>query len=134
MMLGAPWFIAVLYWVGYCVTWRTMTGHMAWSVHRTSTDRKTIRPPIENWIFSAIPCGLIALVWPAVLLFVVPWKRFARGSEKEAEVMLARVSEAEFWDNFELENARLDKLLGEPESVKGEVEDAPQKQQSTWYE
>ena len=132
MPFALPWFLVVAYWIGFTITWRTLTGHVAWSVHRTATTQKTIRPPVENWIFSAIPCAALALIWPAVLLFVLPWARFSRGAEREAEIMLVRVAEQESWDQIMLENERLDKLLAagssdpnpEPENVRGEVEDA----------
>lgn len=84
-----PAFLAIPYWVMFAVTWRSLTGHMAWAVHRSADKAKTIRPPIENWVASSVPCAVLALLWPAVLLFTIRWpKSLTRGDERTAETYL----------------------------------------------
>lgn len=89
-------YIAVPYAVVMAVVWRSMTGHMAWSVHRTAKHNPTVRPPIENWVACSIPCFCLAAVWPITLLFIMRWPRgFMRGAELEAEDELHGVALAE---------------------------------------
>lgn len=84
-----PVYLAVPYWVGFALLWRSMAGHVAWEVHRSAKTNTTLRPPVENWIASAVACIPLALVWFVTLLFVIRWpRRLTRGAEREAEVEL----------------------------------------------
>lgn len=102
-----PIYLAIPYWLGFAVCWRSLTGHMAWSVHRTAKHNPTVRPPMENWVASAVPCFFLSLVWFAVVLFTIHWPH-RRGAELEGEVELRRMTA----EHIQLENQRHEKLLG----------------------
>lgn len=110
--------LVICYAIGLLICWRTLTGHMAWQVHRTAKLNPTVRPPIENWLACSVPCLILAVVWPVVMLFNIRWP-LKLGAEQAGEIELRRVA----LNRLALENEKNYKAL---DTVTGEVLDADQ--------
>lgn len=97
----------VMYWLGFGICWRMLTGHFAWAWHRSAKTQPTVRPPVENWLGAAV-CSLpLSLIWFVVLWFTMPWP-WLRGAEREEEAHLGRARV----ERITLENQHNERLLG----------------------